>query len=553
MLDLAAPDAPPAENLRWIPGGTFQMGSEDFYPEERPIRSVTVEGFWMDEHPVTAAEFRRFVRETKYVTVAERPLDAADYPGADPELLVPGSLVFRGTKGPVALDDVRSWWEYVPGASWRKPGGPGTTINGRDRHPVVQVAYEDAESYAAWAGKELPTEAEWEFAARGGLERAVFAWGDEHFPDGRAMANTWQGEFPWQNLKVDGSRGDVAGRQLRAERLRPPRHDRERLGMDDRRLRAGRWGRGRAPVLRPARPQVAGAGRALPAQGDQGRLAPLRAELLPALPALGAPERDRRHLHGAHRLPLHGAAGLMYAPLQMVMLAFEGGKFEGKILAELKRLREAGIVRLAALVFVMKNPDGSLTTLQESDLEPVPALMLGNAMRSLMGTKQLPPAPRGTVETSLFGYTDADIRRIAAEIPTGTAVALALFEHLVGDGPQGGGHRRRRPRRRRRARRAIGAGRHQRRVRRPARPVFRGAALTLVAASAGEVILPLAAASALFLIWVITVGVLFTDAISISEKLLWFVALTVLAPIAIPVYLLVRLRRWRRPEAAPEA
>ncbi len=207
MLDLAAPDAPPAENLRWIPGGTFLMGSEDFYPEERPVRSVTVEGFWMDEHPVTAAEFRRFVRETRYVTVAERPLDAADYPGADPELLVPGSLVFRGTRGPVPLDDVRNWWEYVPGASWRKPGGPGTTINGRDRHPVVQVAYEDAESYAAWAGKELPSEAEWEFAARGGLEGAVFAWGDEHFPDGRAMANTWQGEFPWQNLKVDGYEG----------------------------------------------------------------------------------------------------------------------------------------------------------------------------------------------------------------------------------------------------------------------------------------------------------------------------------------------------------
>ena len=105
------------------------------------------------------------------------------------------------------LDDVRNWWEYVPGASWRKPGGPGTTINGRDRHPVVQVAYEDAESYATWAGKELPSEAEWEFAARGGLEGAVFAWGDEHFPDGRAMANTWQGEFPWQNLKVDGYEG----------------------------------------------------------------------------------------------------------------------------------------------------------------------------------------------------------------------------------------------------------------------------------------------------------------------------------------------------------
>ena len=120
---------------------------------------------------------------------------------------MPGSLVFRGTAGPVAARRRPRWWEYVPGASWRRPGGKGTTINGRDRHPVVQVAYEDAEAYAAWAGKELPTEAEWECAARGGLDGATFAWGDDHFPDGKAMANSWQGEFPWQNLKLDGFEG----------------------------------------------------------------------------------------------------------------------------------------------------------------------------------------------------------------------------------------------------------------------------------------------------------------------------------------------------------
>jgi formylglycine-generating enzyme required for sulfatase activity len=196
-----------AEEMTLIQGGTFRMGSDRFYPEERPVRDVEVDDFRMDTRPVTAAEFRSFVRDTGYVTVAERLLDPADYPEADPELLVPGSLVFRKTQGPVSLDDVRNWWAYVPGASWRRPGGPGTTVNGRDHHPVVQVAYEDAEAYAAWAGKELPTEEEWEYAARGGLDGADFAWGDEQFPEGKPAANTWQGEFPWQNVKADGFEG----------------------------------------------------------------------------------------------------------------------------------------------------------------------------------------------------------------------------------------------------------------------------------------------------------------------------------------------------------
>ena len=197
----------PAPGMAWVPGGESLMGSDSFYPEERPVRRVAVAGFWMDQHPVTAADFRRFVRATGYVTLAERVPAAEDYPDADPELLVPGSLVFHKTSGPVSLDDYRSWWDYAPGAYWKRPGGPGTSINGRDRHPVVHIAYEDAKAYAAWAGKQLPSEAEWEHAARGGLEGAVFAWGNDELPDGRPMANTWQGAFPWQNLKVDGYEG----------------------------------------------------------------------------------------------------------------------------------------------------------------------------------------------------------------------------------------------------------------------------------------------------------------------------------------------------------
>jgi formylglycine-generating enzyme len=196
-----------ARNMTWIPGGTFRMGSADFYPEERPVHRVTVDGFRMDTRPVTVEEFRRFVKATGYVTVAQRPLDPADYPDADPTLLVPGSLVFRRTAGPVDLRDYRNWWTYVPGACWRHPEGPGSDCRRRERHPVTHVAYEDAESYAAWAGKELPTEAEWEYAARGGLDGAVYAWGDEFAPDGQLMANTWQGHFPWQNLLTDGYEG----------------------------------------------------------------------------------------------------------------------------------------------------------------------------------------------------------------------------------------------------------------------------------------------------------------------------------------------------------
>ena len=161
-----------SEGMVGIAGGTFRMGDDRFYPEEGPVREVEVDPFRIDSHPVTAAEFRRFVRETDYVTLAERELDPGDYPDADPDLLVPGSLVFRRTAGPVDLRDVRNWWAYVPGANWRRPAGKGSTINGRDLHPVVHVAYEDAAAYARWIGKELPTEAEWEFAARGGLDGA---------------------------------------------------------------------------------------------------------------------------------------------------------------------------------------------------------------------------------------------------------------------------------------------------------------------------------------------------------------------------------------------
>jgi formylglycine-generating enzyme required for sulfatase activity len=194
-------------DMEWVPDGTYDMGSAAFYPEERPVRRVTVCGFWMDRYEVTNEQFANFITETGYVTVAERAPTAEDFPGAPPENLVPGSMVFQKGTRPVDLRNYANWWAWLAGANWRHPKGPASSLNGLVQHPVVHVAYEDVEAYARWAGKDLPTEAEWEFAARGGLEGAVFTWGNEEFPEGTAMVNSWQGEFPWQNLLTDGYEG----------------------------------------------------------------------------------------------------------------------------------------------------------------------------------------------------------------------------------------------------------------------------------------------------------------------------------------------------------
>jgi len=180
------------------------MGSDRHYPEEAPAHLVTVDDFWIDRTPVTNRQFRKFVNETGYVTVAELKPNADDYPGALPHMLKAGSLVFAPPKDPVDLRDWSQWWNFKFGANWRRPYGPRSSISGFDDHPVVHIAYRDAEAYAKWVGKALPTEPEWEFAARGGLDGAEFAWGDDFAPGGRHMANTWQGEFPRQNLAIDG-------------------------------------------------------------------------------------------------------------------------------------------------------------------------------------------------------------------------------------------------------------------------------------------------------------------------------------------------------------
>jgi formylglycine-generating enzyme len=197
----------PRPGMVHVPRATFLMGSDRHYPEEGPAHQTTVEAFAIDITPVTNAQFRRFVEETGHVTVAEMAPNPDDYPGANPDLLVPASVVFNKPAHRVDLGNYFNWWVYVPGADWRHPQGPKSSLRGLDDHPVVHVAYEDAAAYARWAAKGLPTEAEWELAARGGLDGAEFAWGDELNPGGRAMANTWQGEFPVQNLLADGYEG----------------------------------------------------------------------------------------------------------------------------------------------------------------------------------------------------------------------------------------------------------------------------------------------------------------------------------------------------------
>ncbi|HEV7350858.1 formylglycine-generating enzyme family protein [Telluribacter sp.] len=208
--NLAVEETPTAKgdtsNMVWIEGGTFLMGNDEF-PDSRPVHEVKVAGFWMDPHEVTNAEFAKFVEATNYITVAERPLNPADFPGVPADKLVPGSAVFTPTAQRVSLDNPLQWWTYAPGASWRQPEGTGSSIIGRENLPVVHVSFEDAVAYAKWAGKRLPTEAEWEYAALGGQKNSTYYWGEELKPQGKWVANIYQGNFPDSNTQEDGFAG----------------------------------------------------------------------------------------------------------------------------------------------------------------------------------------------------------------------------------------------------------------------------------------------------------------------------------------------------------
>ena len=298
----------------FVPGGTYRMGSDRHYPEEAPVHRVTVDEFWIDRTPVTNRQFKEFVKATGHVTFAEIPPDPKDYPGALPHLLYTGSLVFSPPSRPVDLRDFSQWWTFLKGADWRHPYGPKSNINNLDNHPVVHVAFADALAYAKWAGKDIPTEAEWEFAARGGLDGAEFAWGDEFTPGGKHMANTWQGEFPRQNLCSDGFERTSPVTAF------PPNG----YGLHDMIGNVWEWTsdwysakheadapkaccipenpRG-GPETSELRPSPAE--RQNSAQGAQGRLAPVRPELLPPLSSGSAPCRADRHLDKPRRLSLH--------------------------------------------------------------------------------------------------------------------------------------------------------------------------------------------------------------------------------------------------------
>jgi len=205
VIDTTSPTEAAPDGMVWIPAGEFSMGTEEAgFPDTRPIHRVALNGFWMDKTEVTNAQFAKFVDATGYVTLAERKPKAEDFPGVPTEKLVAGSIVFTPPKDAVPLNDYMQWWEYVGGANWRHPEGPQSDLNGRENHPVVHVAYDDALAYAKWAGKRLPTEAEFEWAARGGLDRKKYVWGDEFKPDGKFRANTFQGNFPNKNTAEDG-------------------------------------------------------------------------------------------------------------------------------------------------------------------------------------------------------------------------------------------------------------------------------------------------------------------------------------------------------------
>ena len=239
QINTAPPPGPAPAGMTWVPGGTFWMGCADCGMQDaEPLHLVRVDGFWMDQAPVTNAEFERFVRETNYLTIAERPLDPRQFPGVPADKLVPGSAVFVPPAQVASLDNPMQWWRYVNGASWRRPEG-GEVLEGRANHPVVHVAWDDAVAYLKWAGKALPTEAQFEFAARGGLDRNRFAWGNDLHPQGPRAGEHLAGTLSGANTGTDGFRRHFPGERVPRQWLRPLRHGRERLAMVRRLVSAG--------------------------------------------------------------------------------------------------------------------------------------------------------------------------------------------------------------------------------------------------------------------------------------------------------------------------